>query len=728
MHHPRETMTTFLHFTYNCLHLLNQYIGTFWPVKVFFGIKHLQPPSTDTELKVLRIFYLLHHKSDITKFGFDIQLLITSLPLSEDVLSITDRTMGYNLLQLAIIDGDQDLVTVLMKWQYNVYKQCSPPVHLAASLGYLSILEHLLDNGGKSNLSAGICFPHPHQPVQLKKWLGIIDEPVYKCNLNRLLPIYWAIARDNVSCFVLLLNHMTLNGEITPDPVDLLHFACRRGSNGCIGKILLKNPLIVNSLDTNKDTPLLLAVVWGRACSKTLIDNGADVKIVSNIGETALHRLYRNDIDGLFTIYETTKYLLTTGIEQLVNSKNSNREMPLHVLVSHVSYVGGSLLHPDDLNLGVPRTQLQPDYQDQIINTLDLLLKFNADPGIRNSRGLHPLAKLMHIALKSCTSEKEQCECIRTSISSIYRYKNDYGHLYSALDVLVNHESEFIRPCPEGHTPLVLMLLCVLNDNMNNLSSQMEDVVKIVNLLLGNSTNMKKSSDKFTMLLAKIASRYFNISSEDMSNDYQLKVKYSLMVIHLLETFLKKGLNPNLVTDIRSKHLKGGRGNSLIEFVSLTELARKPEDFIEIHKWLKTLLTWGANPDLESYQSEPIICHSQSSIFLKRERTQAVRHYIHEVQQMDNAFSNGNAQELLMLFYNTMSHDVLYNCLMSRLHPLGATGKTFLKMLNNLGENPRSLKQIARVVIYKSIDRQTVQNVHRLPLPTLLKNYLIEIH
>jgi hypothetical protein len=256
----------------------------------------------------------------------------------------------------------------------------------------------------------------------------------------------------------------------------------------------------------------------------------------------------------------------------------------------------------------------------------------------------------------------------------------------------------------------------------------MEDVVKIVNLLLGNSTNMKKSSDKFTMLLAKIASRYFNISSEDMSNDYQLKVKYSLMVIHLLETFLKKGLNPNLVTDIRSKHLKGGRGNSLIEFVSLTELARKPEDFIEIHKWLKTLLTWGANPDLESYQSEPIICHSQSSIFLKRERTQAVRHYIHEVQQMDNAFSNGNAQELLMLFYNTMSHDVLYNCLMSRLHPLGATGKTFLKMLNNLGENPRSLKQIARVVIYKSIDRQTVQNVHRLPLPTLLKNYLIEIH
>ena len=70
-------MTTFLHFTYNCLHLLNQYVGTFWPVKVFFGSKRLQPPSTDTELKVLRIFYLLHHKSDITKFGFDIQELIT---------------------------------------------------------------------------------------------------------------------------------------------------------------------------------------------------------------------------------------------------------------------------------------------------------------------------------------------------------------------------------------------------------------------------------------------------------------------------------------------------------------------------------------------------------------------------------------------------------------------------------------------------------------------------
>jgi hypothetical protein len=50
-----------------------------------------------------------------------------------------------------------------------------------------------------------------------------------------------------------------------------------------------------------------------------LVDSGADVHLLSKgIGETALHRLYRMNIDGLFTIYDTTRYLLTTGIEQVL--------------------------------------------------------------------------------------------------------------------------------------------------------------------------------------------------------------------------------------------------------------------------------------------------------------------------------------------------------------------------------------------------------------------------
>lgn len=727
-------MAAIVHLTYNCLQLLNQYLGTVWPIKVIIGKQTLQPISTETELKVLKIFNLLKRKNDVRQSEFDIKELVSSFPLNEDVLSIYDQATGCNLLQFAIINGNKDLALSLLRWHCrHDYKLCSPPVHLAASRGELTILQHLLNNGMDSNFSAGICYPNPHQPVAHTKWLWLLDQPVYKCNMNQLLPIYWAIASDRVSCFTLLLNHMIAKGEISPKMVDLLHFACRRGASKCISKILCKNPSIVNSMDVNKDTPLLLAVVWGRVCSKTLIDFGADVKIVSSIGETALHRLYCNDVDGLFTIFDTTKYLLTTGVEQLINCKNNNGETPLHVLVSHVSYIGGSLTHPDKVLLKRSRPQLQPDYQNQVVQTLELLLKFNADPRSQNKHGLHPLGKLMHIALKSCLPEYEQCQCVRLSISSTYSYKNDYGHLCSALKVLLHSGSDLNKSCLEGHTPLFLMMQCLLKDNIENLCEQSIEIINIVHLLLKNGAKTQKFCHGGSTILAKIAARFFTISENNSSIFGDTRQKFSSLVNCLLETFLKNGLNPNFVTDRKSQHLQGGSGNSLIEFVRLTEMAGIPEDFIEIHTWLKTLFAWGANPDLEPYPSEPIICHSQSSIFLKKQDTQAVSHYIHEVKDMDNIFQDGNAQELLMLFYNTMSHNILYNCLntarfMSHFHPIGATGKSFLQILNSLAENPRSLKQNARVAIYKSIDRNLVEKVPQLPLPTLLKNYLIEIY
>lgn len=728
-------MATIVHLTYNCLQLLNQYLGTVWPIKVIIGKQSLQPISKDTELKVLRIFYLQKRKNDICQSKLDVKELVSSFPLNEDVLSVCDTTTGCNLLQFAIINGDKDLALSLLKWHcHHGYKHCSPPVHLAASWGELTILQHLLNNGMDSNFSAGICYPDPHQPVGHTKWLWLIDQPVYKCNKNQLLPIYWAIVNDRVSCFTLLLNHMINKGEITPEMVDLLHFACRRGAIKCIGKILSKNPSIVNSMDVNKDTPLLLAVVWGRVCSKTLIDFGADVKIVSSIGETALHRLYCNDVDGLFTIFDTTKYLLTTGVEQLINCKNNNGETPLHVLVSHVSYIGGSLTHPEEVSLKCSRPQLQPDYQNQVVETLELLLKFNADPGSQNYHGLQPLGKLMHIALKSCLQESEQCECVRLSISSKYSYKNDYGHLYSALKVLLHRGSDLNKSCLEGHTPLFLVMQCLLKDNIENLCEQSMGVISIVHLLLENGAKTMKFCHGGSTILAKIAARFLTISDNNLSIFADTRQKFSSLVNSLLETFLKNGLNPNYVTDIKSQHFQGGSGNSLIDFVRLTEMAAVPEDFIEIHRWLKTLFAWGADPDLEPYPSEPIICHSQSSIFLKKQDTQAMSHYIHVVKDMGiNIFQDGNAQELLMLFYNTMSHDILYNCLntarvISHFHPLGATRKSFLQILNSLAENPRSLKQNARVAIYKSIDRNLVEKVPQLPLPTLLKNYLLEIY
>ncbi len=62
-------------------------------------------------------------------------------------------------------------------------------------------------------------------------------------------------------------------------------------------------------------------------CVSILLESGADVHLRSEfIQETALHRLYRQNIDCLFTIYDSTKYLLTTGIEQEVREGGRERE------------------------------------------------------------------------------------------------------------------------------------------------------------------------------------------------------------------------------------------------------------------------------------------------------------------------------------------------------------------------------------------------------------------
>ena len=74
------------------------------------------------------------------------------------------------------------------------------------------------------------------------------------------------------------------------------------------------------------------------------------------------------------------------------------------------------------------------------------------------------------------------------------------------------------------------------------------------------------------------------------------------------------------------------------EFVRLASHASTSLEFEFMSRWLQTLIQWGADPDLEPYPSEPIICHCQSSIFLKKLGTQPLGHFIHEVRENQAAY------------------------------------------------------------------------------------------
>lgn len=715
------------------------YITSIWPLSSLFNYNSLKVSSDSTNDVFQIIKQLYHHqKGKSSKTNSEICRDIKTLNFQEGILSIHDEMYGLNLLQHAVIVHNKEVVElVISNVQIPSRVECNSVTHMSAFLGHLDILNILVsERPFDLYKKAGLCYPSLHEPVSHYRRMGFMFQEKFRCEEQKLLPIEWAMTGDYLDCVLEMLDTMEEMGGRRFNLRKFLHFAASRGSETCLEYFVRRCPDKINDVGKSGDVPLLEAVVWGRQCVKVLIDNGADVNKVAENGDTALHRLYRNDIDGIFAIYDTTKYLLTTGIEQLINAINLKGETALHLLVTHVSYIGGNFYHPEQRS--VPRWQMQPNYQEQVVQTIKLLLSFNADPHIYDSLQLQPLNKLLHVTMKA-SRPHDFLECVQGCINSKYVYRNDFDSLTRAVEVLIKNGAEVNTQCAIGHTPLILLVQTLLNMEVMDLVHQGDKILLGCEMLLEKGAGCNYiSEDKKTCcsLLAELAKKILknptranDVYAEDVR---ELKHTYAELVNNILVLFLNHGLNPNYKTTKTSAHMSGGSGNALIEFVHLTMNARNSDDFQIVHMWLRTLLQWGADPDIESYQSDPIICHSQSSIFLKKQSTQAMSHYIHEIKELQAIFEHGHAEELLLLFYNSMDHKVLFDCLattcfMARFQPMGATGTEILSVLSGMVNRPRSLKQTARVSIYKAVGRKLTASVHQLPLPKAMKQYLLNI-
>ncbi|KAK7483296.1 hypothetical protein BaRGS_00025463 [Batillaria attramentaria] len=742
-------LSAFVEVTYTYAYSLFEYFRGTWPLSLVYG-PPLQPPSSSTKRVVHEAIRHLKQGGSEDDVRVDVVLeLLDLVPRQEDVLAVVDDENGFDILQHAVMYGGKDVVQRLLRMGCccNRY-HCSPPHHLAAYLGRTHILKLLLDHGANASSKKGMCFPEPHKPVGCKmSYFGFTQQQVYLCHSHSLTPIQCAIQQGRIDCVRMLTDTLrSCQDKRAPpfSPLTHLQYACKEGAADCIRYFVTQFPECINQYGPDGDTPLLTAVPWGEECVKILVDNGADVHLLSRgIGETALHRLYRMNIDGLFSIYDTTRYLLTTGIEQDINSLTDLGETPLHMLVSHVSYAGGNYVDPSRHHL--TRSELQGDYQSQVVLAIRALLEFNADPLMVNGPGLQPLSRMLHIALKACHRD-DACPCVRTSQPDMFivEYCNDYCTLAEAMNILLEHGAPPNFKCSVGHTPLILLMQCFLHDDVRSLASQAQAAVGAVETLILGGANVNftdNGQNTAATLIAMVCRRC--LTDPTIRGDAGLMAQFADFTDNLLRLLLSHGLDPNHTTARSSPFLRGGSGNALIEFVRLAELATTSRDFSLVLRWMRTLLQWGADPDIEPYQSEPIICHSQSSIFLKKQGTQPVSHYLHDARERQTTPASGSEdvghgiQALLELFYNSMDHKALYDCLhaargISRLHlheslAVGMTPKdNFLSMLHCMAETPRSLKQIARVAVYKALDRQVAAKVDELPIPWAVKQYLLE--
>lgn len=89
-----------------------------------------------------------------------------------------------------------------------------------------------------------------------------------------------------------------------------------------------------------------------------------------------------------------------------------------------------------------------------------------------------------------------------------------------------------------------------------------------------------------------------------------------------------------------------------------------------------------------------------------------------------------NFVAVIMLFYLCMEHQPLFSCLkviFTALHSgiISVKGTALLNVIRELYATPRTLKQICRVAIYKALNRCPGVHANKLPLPPVLKDYLL---
>lgn len=283
---------------------------------------------------------------------------------------------------------------------------------------------------------------------------------------------------------------------------------------------------------------------------------------------------------------------------------------------------------------------------------------------------------------------------------------------------------------PDGKSPLQILLGMALSMNPSRIAGCESGLRTCLRVLLeggAKPSHTRQHHSHILTLLQHLGQRCLRLTNTEHQSDLAQLMK------HFLSLLLLHGLNPNHCTSKRmnlSSLADGGSGNILLEVVKLIRVARAPSDLAIIHDWVLVLLQGGADPDLEPYPSDPIICHSQSSIFLQPKGSQAVQHYMCELADFRPLLTSPEASKLLILFYHSMDHRALYECLntakfLARFDPHRAPSGSFLKLVMDLSSQPRSLSQIARVSIYKSLHRRVAQSVPQLPLPAALKKYLL---
>jgi len=400
---------------------------------------------------------------------------------------------------------------------------------------------------------------------------------------------------------------------------------------------------------------------------------------------TVLHVLFLVGKKSAEDALSTTKLLLEHGLKELINEADSLGNTPLHALI--VRYA-----------LEESRFGLYQDYipwtKWDMLHIVRYLLQQGGRPSI-NQPG-------------------------NSALACVLRHVRDWEFRYELLSMLLAEGGDPNIVGRDGSVPLMVCLVPLINkDLLHNFTHNMKVFyLNCVRTLLKHGANPNCASrSNLTPLhvLMFAAGEYMGLTqSEEKDSSFAF-------IRQLLVVMLQHGLEPNVKFSSRNQHI-------LLCVLEMVLSARQSGDLDYVYDLTLTLIQFGADPNVNICTTEPMICHSQSSFFLKKPSNKVLYYYIQWLCRKEHLLLDSEKKfaRLIRLYTMCMDHKDLYNCLklvytQSAIVPVRTS---LCQTLKEFHSSPRSLQQQCRVIIYKKLNRCPGMYANKLQLPNALQRYL----
>ncbi|XP_018013146.1 serine/threonine-protein phosphatase 6 regulatory ankyrin repeat subunit C isoform X2 [Hyalella azteca] len=645
--------------------------------------------SENTKKNIRTVFDALRANPRVTVAR--LEGLLSTIPKNENVLYVYNEE-GYNLLQKVVGINNVEMVRWVLTRNVDVNRGvCSLPLHIACLRGFEESVEVLLRAGARTDVEARMCWPGPHNQncEQRAKYSAPDVAPQCDRSSDKFKnAIYYAIDGDQVNILSLLTQQNDERWLPWHQKTPLLHLACERGAWNCVRHLTAERPDEINQC-CDENYPIHQAALHHIKFLELLISMGADTSVRTSTQQmTVLHVVFLLGKKSADDTLETVKLLLQHGLKEHINTPDSLGNTPLHALFVRYALEEGRYGYNQDP---------PPWNKWELLHIVRYLLQHGARASI-NQPG-------------------------NSALASVLRHVKDWEFRYELLDMLLANGGNPNLVGRDGSVPLMVCLVPLINkDPLHHFTHTMKIFyLNCVRILCKNGANPNCSSrSNLTPLhvLMFTASENIALSREDM------KAGAFSFIQQLLVIMLQHGLDPNVRFSERSQHI-------LLALMDMVQNARSPTDLVYVHELTATLLQYGANPNICISSTEPIICHSQSSVFLKRSANQVLYYYVQLLVRKEELLKDAEQRfaRLLYLYYYSMNHVPLYQCLkiLHRQTTLLPMKQPLANILGELYTKPRSLKQICRVVIYNSLGRRAAPLVPKLPLPPRLKDYIINL-